>query len=104
MGDVLYLSSGGQSDRMWFTLAAYNAGTGHVRDARRLAKQMGLNPNRWDGNVEEAMLRLSSPEFYRSAPHGYCRCEQAVHYVRTIRQRYNAYVADTARFATANRL
>ena len=91
-------------DRMWFTLAAYNAGTGHVRDARRLAKQMGLNPNRWAGNVEEAMLRLSSPEYYRSAPHGYCRCGQAVHYVREIRQRYNVYVENTARFVSANNL
>ena len=29
-------------DRMWFTLASYNAGLGHVLDARRLAGQLGL--------------------------------------------------------------
>ncbi len=89
------------TDRMWFTLAAYNAGPGHVRDARRLAEKLGLNPNRWDDNVEAAMRLLSSPKYYSGAPHGYCRCGQAVHYVREIRQRYLAYVEGTARLTAA---
>jgi len=79
-------------DRMWFTLAAYNAGPGHVRDARRLAAEIGLNPNRWFENVEKAMLLLSKREYSVRARHGYCRCGEPVAYVREIRQRYNAYV------------
>ncbi|MDH3784369.1 MAG: transglycosylase SLT domain-containing protein, partial [Acidobacteriota bacterium] len=79
-------------DRMWFTLAAYNAGTGHVRDARRLAGNMNLDRDVWFGNVEEAMLLLSRPQFARSAAHGYCRCHEPVDYVRSIRERYNAYI------------
>jgi membrane-bound lytic murein transglycosylase F len=79
-------------DRMWFTLAAYNAGPGHVRDARRLAREIGLNPNRWFENVEKAMLLLSSVEYSSNARHGYCRCGEPVAYVRQIRERYNAYV------------
>jgi len=79
-------------DRMWFTLAAYNAGPGHVRDARRLAAEIGLNPNRWFENVEKAMLLLSKHEYSGRARHGYCRCGEPVAYVREIRQRYNAYV------------
>jgi membrane-bound lytic murein transglycosylase F len=79
-------------DRMWFTLAAYNAGAGHVRDARRLARQLGLNPNRWFGNVERAMLLLSRPQYAQVAQHGYCRCGEPVRYVREVRSRYNAYV------------
>jgi membrane-bound lytic murein transglycosylase F len=79
-------------DRMWFTLAAYNAGPGHVRDARRLAREIGLNPNRWFENVEKAMLLLSNVEYSSNARHGYCRCGEPVAYVRQIRERYNAYV------------
>jgi membrane-bound lytic murein transglycosylase F len=78
-------------DRMWFTLAAYNAGPGHVRDARRLAELQGLDPNRWFGNVEQAMLLLSRSQYFQAAQHGYCRCTEPVNYVREIRSRYNAY-------------
>jgi membrane-bound lytic murein transglycosylase F len=79
-------------DRTWFALAAYNAGPGHVRYARRLAEQEGLDPNRWFGNVENAMLLLSRPSYAQDSPHGYCRCSEPVRYVREIRSRYNAYV------------
>jgi membrane-bound lytic murein transglycosylase F len=79
-------------DRMWFTLAAYNVGAGHVRDARRLAAQKGLNPDRWFDNVERAMLLLSRPEHARNAQHGYCRGSEPVQYVREIQSRYEAYL------------
>jgi membrane-bound lytic murein transglycosylase F len=79
-------------DRMWFTLAAYNAGLGHIRDARTLARKMGWNPDRWFNNVERAMLLLSRRSFYQLATHGYARGQETVNYVRQIRDRYNAYV------------
>lgn len=79
-------------DRMWFILAAYNAGHGHVRDARRLARQQGLNPNKWFDNVEKAMLLLSRREYARKARHGYVRGSEPVNYVRNIRKRYYAYL------------
>lgn len=79
-------------DRMWFSLAAYNAGTGHVSEARRLARRLGLDPNRWFDNVEQAMLLLSRPEYASQSRYGYCRCTEPVEYVRDIRDRYNAYV------------
>jgi len=79
-------------DRMWFTLAAYNAGQGHVKDARRLAKQQGLNPNRWFDNVEKAMLLLSKRKHFKKARHGYVRGREPVNYVRKIRNRYRAYL------------
>ncbi len=83
--------------RTWFALAAYNAGHGHVRDARRLARELGLDPDRWFGNVEQAMLRLSEPEFARRARHGYVRGHEPVKYVREIRRRYRAYTQLLAR-------
>lgn len=79
-------------DRMWFTLAAYNAGAGHVRDARRLAAELGLDPDRWFDNVEQAMLRLTERRHFRHARFGYVRAWEPVEYVRRIRERYQAYV------------
>lgn len=80
------------ANRVWFALAAYNAGVGHVRDARRLAAQKGWDPDEWFGNVEEAMLLLSRPEYHRNARHGYVRGSEPYNYVRNIRDRYRAYV------------
>ena len=79
--------------KIYFTLAAYNAGHGHVRDARRLASQIGRDPNRWFNNVEEAMLLLSQPEYYRKARFGYVRGREPVTYVREIRDRYFGYLS-----------
>ena len=79
-------------DRMWFTLAAYNAGQGHIKDARRLAREKGLNPNRWFNHVEKALLLLSKREYAKKARHGYVRGQEPVDYVRNIKERYEAYV------------
>jgi len=79
-------------EHMWFTLASYNAGHGHVRDARRLAAELKMNPDLWFGNVELAMLKLAEPEYHRQARHGYVRGTEPVAYVRKIRERYRAYV------------
>ena len=78
-------------ERTWFTLASYNAGLGHVFDARALAREQGLDPNKWFDNVEKAMLLLSRPVHYRNATYGYVRGIEPVTYVRDIRKLYNAY-------------
>jgi len=83
-------------DRMWFALASYNAGHGHVQDARQLAADQGWDPDRWFGNVEQAMLLLSDPQHARTAQHGYCRGSEPVEYVREIRVRYEAYLGTMA--------
>ena len=57
-------------DKMWFMLASYNAGLGHVKDARRLAKQQGWNPDQWFGHVEKAMLLLSNPKYFKKTRFG----------------------------------
>jgi membrane-bound lytic murein transglycosylase F len=83
-------------ERTWFSLAAYNAGHGHVLDARRIAAEKGLDPDVWFDNVERAMLLLSSSEYARLATHGYCRGNEPVQYVREIRSRYEAYLETLA--------
>jgi membrane-bound lytic murein transglycosylase F len=79
-------------DRMWFALAAYNAGAGHIKDARRLSRQKGWNPNRWFNNVERALLLLAKPTYANKARHGYVRGQEPVNYVRQIKSRYDAYI------------
>ena len=72
-------------ERVNFALAAYNAGLGHVYDAQKIAREMGLNPNKWFGNVEKAIVLLQKPEYARKARYGYCRGGQPVAYVAKVR-------------------
>ena len=83
-------------DRIWFALAAYNAGFGHVTDARKLASgELGLDPDRWFDNVEVAMRLLSKRAYFRNTTHGYVRGREVVKYVREIRERYRSYLQTT---------
>ncbi len=76
---------------IWFTLASYNAGAGHVRDAIRLAKQKGWKENVWFNNVEKAMLLLSQRKYAAKARYGYVRGQEPVNYVRAIKRRFETY-------------
>ncbi len=79
-------------DRMWFTLASYNAGFGRVKRARELTEKMGLDKDKWFDNVELAMMRLAKPYYKDGEKVRYCRCGQTVVYVREIRTRYYNYI------------
>ena len=87
-------------EQHWFALAAYNAGIGHVEDARKLADRLGLDKDRWFDNVELAMLKLAQPEYHQDAQYGYVRGKEPVEYVRKIQARYHHYVAHFAGLAT----
>ena len=80
------------ADRLAFTLAGYNAGYGHVMDARRVAERRGWDPNRWFDNVERAMLLLSQTQVASTVRFGYCRGSEPVRYVRAIVDRVGAYL------------
>ncbi len=75
-------------ERTWFALAAYNVGVQRVEKARELALQLKLDPNRWSGNVEKAMLLLARTNG-RGA--GISRYGQAIIYVRSIQSLYGTY-------------
>jgi len=83
----------GPDNQMWFTLASYNAGLGHVYDAQLLAEEKGWDPRVWFGNVEKAMLLLSDKKYYRKARYGYARGREPFDYVRKIEARFRTYVA-----------
>ncbi|TEW54990.1 transporter substrate-binding domain-containing protein [Psychromonas sp. RZ22] len=80
------------SEIIWFTLASYNAGAGHVRDAMRLARQKGWRDDIWFNHVEQAMLLLSQPKYAAKARYGYVRGQEPVTYVREIKRRYDTYL------------
>lgn len=84
------------SERLRFALASYNAGRGHIQDGRRIAQEIGLDPDVWFGNVEQALPLLGRSNYAAQARYGYCRCLQPLEYVRQINDRYAAYtlVAD----------
>ncbi len=79
--------------RMKFTLAAYNSGSAHVLDARRLAENAGLDPDRWDGSVEIYMARLSEPKYYNDplVQHGRANGGHTVRYVAEVFSRAQSY-------------
>ena len=81
-----------RGERLRLALASYNAGRGHIQDGRRVARSAGLDPDRWFGNVEQALPLLSREQYASRARFGYCRCRQPVAYVRRINRRYDAYI------------
>jgi membrane-bound lytic murein transglycosylase F len=82
-------------EQIFFSLASYNAGFGHVKDAQRLARQLGLRDDKWFNHVEKAMLLLQQKEYYKKARFGYVRGTEPVNYVRDIHQRYLSYIRIT---------
>ncbi|MDR2498047.1 MAG: transglycosylase SLT domain-containing protein [Tannerellaceae bacterium] len=79
--------------RMKLTLAAYNAGVGHVQDACRLAGKYGKDSTMWDGNVAEYILLKRNPEFYQdpACKFGYLRGSETFLYVKEVIERYEYY-------------
>lgn len=76
-----------------FTLAAFNCGAGHVFDAMRLAEKNGKNPNVWDENVDEYILKLAEKEYYLDdvVRYGFARGLEPYNYVKDIFLRYEYY-------------
>jgi membrane-bound lytic murein transglycosylase F len=83
-----------EDDKIKFSLASYNAGIGHVYDARALARKYNLNPNVWTDNVEVMLLNKSSRKYYTDpvVKHGHCRGYETRVYVRNIMQYYEHYL------------
>lgn len=79
-----------QHDRVWMALAAYNAGYGHVMDARKITELEGDNPNDWF-EVKKRLPLLQKKEYYKYTRYGYARSgSQAPIYVENIRRYYDS--------------
>ena len=79
--------------RLKFTLAAYNCGLYHVKDAQRLAVSNELDENTWDGQVDQMILALSYPKNYNKniVKYGYVNGIEPFKYVSEVFERYNHY-------------
>ncbi|MFH1844138.1 MAG: transglycosylase SLT domain-containing protein [bacterium] len=78
-------------EQLQFTLGTYHAGMGHMADARRLAMDVGKDPNRWAGSVKQMLPRLMEQRFYSQTRHGFYRGTVTVAYVQSILNRYHMY-------------
>ena len=75
-------------DRIWFALASYNIGFGHLNDARIITQRQGGDPDRWV-DVKTRLPLLQQKKYYKNTKHGYARGEEPVHYVENIRRYYD---------------
>ena len=82
-----------KKERIYFILAAYNAGPGHVLDAMKLAEKNGMNPRKWEGNVAIWLLKKSEPLYYNDTvvKNGYFRGTESVNFVSQVLERFEHY-------------
>lgn len=104
MGGARYLASLGRripdsvtgDDRWWFALAADNVGMGHLKDARYLAEDLGLDSNSWL-DLRGVLPLLSQKQYYRNLRYGRARGNEPVSYVRQVRNYRDILHAQIAR-------
>lgn len=82
-----------EKERIYFILAAYNAGPGHVLDAMKLAGKNGMDPCKWDDNVAIWLLKKSEPRYFRDdvVKNGYFRGVESVNFVSQVLERFEHY-------------
>ena len=78
-------------DRIWYGLAAYNMGLGHLLDVRRLTKQLGGDPDNWL-DVKKNLPLLAEKRHYANLKYGYARGFEAFSYVENIRKYHSSLV------------
>ncbi|PKG38794.1 membrane-bound lytic murein transglycosylase MltF [Psychromonas sp. Urea-02u-13] len=74
-----------EDEKLWFALASYNIGYGHLMDARRITAMKKENPNSWS-DVKDNLPLLHQQKWYKKTRYGYARGREAQHYVNNIRQ------------------
>jgi membrane-bound lytic murein transglycosylase F len=80
--------------RVKFTMASFNCGYYHVKDAANLAEKYGADRYTWDDNVEAYILKLSDPKWFNDPVvyYGYVRGIEPYTYVFEIFERYDHYI------------
>ena len=80
-------------DRLSIILASYNAGIGHVLDARRLARSEGANPNSWE-TIRHYLDLKADPAYYELdivKSGRFTGSGQTTSYVNEVMRKYRQY-------------
>lgn len=80
-----------EHEKIWFALASYNVGYGHMLDARRLTRSQNGNPDSW-ADVKERLPLLKQRKYYSKTRYGYARGDEARNYVENIRRYYQSII------------
>lgn len=80
-----------EHEKIWFALASYNVGFGHMMDARRLTKRQGGDPDAW-ADVKDRLPLLRQKKYYSQTRYGYARGDEARNYVENIRRYYQSII------------
>lgn len=73
-----------EPDRTWLALAAYNIGSGHLADARRLARKLGKNPDSWK-DMKTVLPLLTHSAYTSSLKYGFARGGEARAFAENVR-------------------
>lgn len=81
-----------ESERIKFVLGAYNAGLGHIEDARRLAEEYHRNPNSWR-DVDFFLRKKAEPKYYKDpvVKSGRFTGVETSNFVTEVLERYGHY-------------
>ena len=79
-------------DRIRFTLAAYNGGPRHIRDAMNLAQKHGKSPTNYN-DVSYFIRNLDKPQYYNDpvVKYGFMIGSETYNYVESIMLRWEKY-------------
>ena len=78
-------------DRWFFTLAAYNVGLAHLKDAMALTVVDNGNPGDWF-EVMSHLPKLAQPRYFKTTRFGYARGKEPVTFVNRIQNYYDVLV------------
>ena len=81
-----------ENERMFFVAASYNAGAGHIHDARSLCRKYGGDANVWM-DVEPYLALKSDKKFYTDpvVRNGYFPGKHTIRYTHSVMDRYHGY-------------
>ncbi|GAF93909.1 unnamed protein product, partial [marine sediment metagenome] len=65
-------------------------GLGHVFDARELAREKGLDRDKWE-DVSTVLPKLTGYSYYSRTKYGFCRGQDAVDYANKVMYRTSVY-------------
>ncbi|MGL4380161.1 MAG: membrane-bound lytic murein transglycosylase MltF [Vibrio sp.] len=80
-----------EHEKIWFALASYNIGYGHMMDARRLTKSQNGDPDSWV-DVKDRLPQLQQKKYFTQTRYGYARGDEARNYVENIRRYYQSII------------